>query len=104
MDELDDLIVDDTGIRIVDSTMSANQELGDVLLGVISRQHLAELRIRIDDVGDTLCRIEAGDLHDVLAGRPLQLMHLVLVAQVAELAHVELSIPVVELLVETVEP
>ena len=107
VDEVYDLVVDDTGVRIVDSTMSTNQELGHLLLigNFAGRlQQLAETLVRVDHVGDTLGGIKPSDLDDVVANRPLELVHLFLDTQAAELVHVELRVPWAEVLIKTIKP
>lgn len=83
--QLYNFIIDDAGIRIVDSTMATDQQLRDVVL--IGRMvELPEARVGINDIGDTLCRVKASDLNEVFSCRPLQLDHLLLDTKRAELA------------------
>ena len=104
MDKLHDLIVDDARIGVVDRAVPADEHLRRLDARVLLREQLAEARVRVDQVRDALGRVEARDLHDVVAHRPPELGHLVLDAQLPELAHVELRVPLVQVLVEPVEP
>lgn len=66
------LIVDQTSIRVVNGTIAAHHQLGDI--GNAGLVALAtELSIRVDDSGDTLRGIETSDLDDVLASGPIEL-------------------------------
>ena len=105
-DQVQDLIVDDASIRVIDGTVTTDQELGRLFLGGLAGllQELAKARVGVDDVGDTLGRIEPCDLDDVIAGRPLQLVHLLFDTQAAELAHIVLRIPWGKVLVQPIEP
>ena len=104
MDEVCDLIVNDTSIRVVDSAMSTNEKLWDLIRGNFALEEYTELGIRVEDVGNTLGWVETSNLDDVFACRPAQLNHLLLDAQVAELSHVVLGVPRREFLVQAVEP
>ncbi len=97
--ELHDLVVDDAGIRVVHGTVTADEQLRGFLVRYLALEHLTELDVRVDNVRDTLGRVEASNLDDVITGGPLELVHLVLQAQAAELAHVELRVPRRKLLV-----
>ena len=105
-DQVHDLIVDDASIRVINGTVTTEQELRRLFLGGLAGrlQELAKARVGVDDVRDTLGRIEPCDLDEVIAGRPLQFSHLLFDAQAAELAHVVLRIPGVEVLVQSIEP
>ena len=78
IDQVHDLIVDDASIWVIDGTVTTDQELRRLCLGGLSSvlQEFAKARVGVDDVGNTLGRIEPCDLDDILAGRPLELMHL----------------------------
>ena len=103
---MQNLIIDNAGIRVIDSAVSTDQELGDLgFLGLsVGCEEFTELGVRLKDVGDTLGGIETGDLDDILAAWPPKLVHLLLDAHTPELAHVELSIPDAKFLVQTIKP
>jgi len=105
--DLHRLVVDNAGIWVVYSTVSAEEQLRVLVLAqfwAVLVQQLTKLVVRVDHSGDTLGGVEASDLNDVVALGPLELVHLFLGAQGAELAHVVLRVPGVEVLVETIEP
>lgn len=104
VNERKDLIVDDAGIGIVHSAVTADEQLRGSLPRSLVREQLTELRVGIDDVGNTLGGIETCDLDDVVASGEGKGVHLVLGAEATELAHVELRIPWVKLFVQTIEP
>jgi hypothetical protein len=96
-----------TYIGVVDGSVPTDQQLRVLILSQVrlSRlQEAAEPRVRVDDVRNSLRRIKASDLNDVLANRPLQLVHLFFHTHVAEFSHVEGRIPRVKVLVQTIEP
>lgn len=87
--------------------MSTNQHLGVILIVEICGVRLEEATepdIRVDDIRDTLSRVETGDLDDIVAVGPAELVHLLLDAQIAELSHVERRVPRGQLLVKSVQP
>lgn len=102
--ELMDLIVDDASIGVIDRTMSTDQQLGRLVRVDIAFAQLAEARIRVDHIRDTLGRVETGNLHNVVTSGPGKFGHLVAHAQAAEFTHVELRVPSIELLVEPIKP
>ena len=104
--QVHDLIVDDACIRVIDGTVTTDQELRCLFIRRLASilQELAKARVRVDDVGDALGGIEPCDLDNVIALRPLEFVHLLLEAQATELAHIELRVPWVEVLVQSVEP
>ena len=103
---MENLVIDNTSVRIIDGTVATDQELGNFrFLGLsVGGEEFAELGIRLEDVGDTLGGVESGDLDDVFTAGPLELVHLLLDAHAPELAHVVLRIPDAELLVQTIKP
>lgn len=104
-DQVHNLIVYDAGIRVIDSTVTADQELRRLFLSPAGRlQEFAKARVGVDDVGNTFGRIEPRDLDDVVADRPLELVRLLFNAQTAELAHVVLRVPWAEVLIQSIEP
>lgn len=68
-----DLVGDDGGIRVIDGAVAADEELRDFGEGELSVHELAGFAVGIDKVRDTLGRVEAGDLANVVAGWVLQL-------------------------------
>ena len=104
VNELHSLVVDDARIGVIDGTVTTDEHLGRLHIGCLLRHQLAEARVRVDHVRDTLRGVEPGNLDDVIAQGPAELRHLLLDAERAELAHVVLTVPVAELLVEAVEP
>ena len=100
------LVIDNASIRIIDGTVSTNQELGNLryLSLPVLGEELAELGVRLEDVGDTLRGVESGNLDDIFTAGPPKLVHLLLDAQTPELAHVELRVPDAELFVQAIEP
>lgn len=103
---MENLVVDNAGVRVIDGTMSADQELGSFRVFNLSArgEKFPELGVRLEDVGDALGGIESGNLDDVSAAGPPELVHLLFNAHAPELAHVELRVPNAELLVQTIEP
>lgn len=104
--QVENLIIDDASVRIVDGTVSTDQELVSFRffgLSVIGKE-FAVLGVGLEDMGNTLRGIETGNLDYVFATRPLELVHLLLDAHTPELAHVILGIPNAELLVQTIKP
>jgi len=105
-DQVENLVIDNASIRIIDGTMSTDQELGNLrfLSLSVSREERTELGVRLEDVGDTLGGIESGNLDDIFATGPLELVHLLFDAHAPELAHVVLRVPDAELLVKAIKP
>ncbi len=94
MDKSRDLVVDDAGIRVVNSAMSTNEQLRDLCYGAdTTLKQDAELGVRIDDVGNTLGWIETSDLDNKDALGPYELVHLIFGAQAAGLTKIELRNP-----------
>lgn len=104
VDELHRLVVDDARVGVIDGAVPADEHLRRLRGGLLLREKLPEARVRVDHVRNALRRVEARDLHDVVAQRPAELVHLLLHAQLPELAHVVLQVPVAERLVEAIEP
>ena len=100
------MVIDNTSVRIVDSAVSTDQELGDLRFFSLSvrGEEFAELGVRLEDVGDTLGGIESGNLDNIFTAGPTKLVHLLLDAQAPELAHVKLRVPDAELFVQTIKP
>ena len=104
--QVENLVIDNTSVRIVDSTVSADQELGDLRFFSlsVSGEEFAELGVGLEDVGDTLRGIEPSNLDNIFTTGPPKLVHLLLDAQAPELAHVKLRVPDSELFVQAIEP
>jgi hypothetical protein len=100
------LVINDARIGVVHSTVTADQQLRLIFLVEVGLlpEELTESDIRVYDARDTLGRVEASDLYDVVAFRPSQRIHLFFRAEVVELAHVVLGVPRGKLLVEAIEP
>ena len=103
---MEDLVIDNAGVRVINGTVSANQELGDLGLVCLSvgSEKFTELGVRLEDVWDTLGGIETGNLDDVFTARPLEFVRLLLDAHAPEFAHVVLSVPDAKFLVQTIKP
>lgn len=105
MDEWRKVIV--AYIGIVHRSVPTDQQLRVLILAQVrlrGLQEAAEPNVRVDHIRNSLCRVKASNLHDIVARRPLQLIHLLFRTQVAEFSHVEGRIPMVEVLVQTVQP
>jgi len=89
---VDNLIIDDAGVRVVDGAVSADQELGSVRFFKLSTrsEEFTELGVRLENVWDTLGGVESSDLNNVSTAGPSELVHLLLDAHAPELAHVVL--------------
>ena len=104
--QVENFVIDNTSVRIIDGTVSADQELGNLgFFGLSVRgEESTELGVRLEDVLDTLSGVESGNLDDIFTARPPKLVHLLLDAQAPELAHVELRVPDAELFVQAIKP
>ena len=104
--QVENLVIDNTSVRIVDSTVSTDQELGDLRFFSLSvrGEEFTELGVRLEDVGDTLSGIESGNLDNIFTAGPPKFVHLLLDAQAPELAHVILRVPDAELFVQAIKP
>ena len=103
---MENLVIDDAGVRIVDGTVTTDQELGNLRSFELSarREEFAELDVRLKDVGNTLGGVEPSNLDNISTAGPPELVHLLLDTHAPELAHVELRVPDAELLVQSIEP
>ena len=103
---MENLVIDDAGVRVVDGTVSTDQELGSLRFFDLSarREEFAELGVRLENVGNTLGRVESSNLDNISTAGPPELVHLFLDTHAPEFAHVELRVPDAELLVQTIEP
>ena len=105
-DQVEDLVIDNAGVRVVDGTVSTDQELGSLGFFNLSalREEFTELGVGLEDVGNTLGWVESSNLDNISTAGPPELVHLLLDAHTPELAHVVLRVPDAELLVQTIEP
>ena len=97
-------LVDAERVGVVDCAVAGDDELRGVLLGDVFHVRAAEFGVRGEHVRNSLCGVEACDLHDVLAGGVVEGGHAVAEALRFELVHVVLDVPVVHLLVQAIEP
>ena len=106
VNQVDNLIVDDACIGVIDGTVTTDEHLRSLIsiVVLVSLQQFTELGVRVNNVGDTLGRIESGNLDNVVTFRPLELGHLLLDAKAAEFSHIETRIPRLHLFVKSVEP
>ena len=104
--QVENLVIDNTGVGVIDGTVSTDQELRSLSFFNLSArgEEFAELGVRLENVGDTLGGVESGNLDDVSTAGPSELVHLLFDAHAPELAHIELRVPDAELLVQTIEP
>lgn len=106
MNLLHRFVVDDGGVGVVDSRVATDQELSVIILFAVwvRLEQMPVLDVGIDDIRDTLGGIESGNLNEVFQLGPLEFVHLLFGAEGAELAHVECGVPIIQMLVETIQP
>ena len=104
--QMEDLVVDNASVRVIDGTVSADQELGNLgHFGLsVFGEEFAELGVGFENVGDTLGGVESCNLDDIFAAGPRKFIHLLLDAHAPELAHVELRVPDTEFLIQAIKP
>ena|ERR1700683_3481114 len=87
--------------------MPTYQQLGHINLSeipIVPLEHLPKLDIRVNDIRNTLGRVKSGDLHNIVPQWPFELMYLLFSAEGAEFAHIEVGVPVMQVLVEAIQP
>ena len=106
LQQLQNLVVDPASIWIVDSTMSAKEELGNrfEIGDAVLLKELPKLAVRVDDGGNTLGGVEPCDLDKVFTIWPCELGHALFGAETTEFVHVVVRVPGTEIFVQAIEP
>ena len=71
---------------------------------VVLGEEAAKLSVRFDDIRNTFCRVESGDLDNVLLCRPFQLSHSQSMALIVVKMTIISLIPFIQIFVEPVKP
>lgn len=91
-------------LTIIDGTMTADQQLRSLASREDIVETSPELAERVDDVWDTLGRVEPSDLANVSTSRPQKLVHANVAALRLEHPHVVVQVPGPHGLAQTIQP